>query len=239
MITNIKYIKGFTLVEMLISIIILSLVTSSMFLLFNNVQKKFSYNRTVSDLNSYAKVVFLYLDETISAAQGNDIVQDGNGNYRIDFTNIHNEWYNGNGDYFVDQDKCNLEDGCVVYSTCREICEDIPISWNKQEGVKFNNIPIWKYADFRGIAFANNDPMSLAEYEFIDFKIEPLDQSGDINYTITPDNGNKDKWSDSVYLISLKIAINNDNTGHFGNEKKQYFNFEHRVFSPTILAAGF
>ena len=158
MITNIKYIKGFTLVEMLISIIILSLVTSSMFLLFNNVQKKFSYNRTVSDLNSYAKGVFLYLDETISAAQGNDIVQDGNGNYRIDFTNIHNEWYNGNGDYFVDQDKCNLEDGCVVYSTCREICEDIPISWNKQEGVKFNNIPIWKYADFRGIAFANNDP---------------------------------------------------------------------------------
>ena len=142
MITNIKYIKGFTLVEMLISIIILSLVTSSMFLLFNNVQKKFSYNRTVSDLNSYAKGVFLYLDETISAAQGNDIVQDGNGNYRIDFTNIHNEWYNGNGDYFVDQDKCNLEDGCVVYSTCREICEDIPISWNKQEGVKFNNIPI-------------------------------------------------------------------------------------------------
>jgi hypothetical protein len=81
--------------------------------------------------------------------------------------------------------------------------------------------------------------MSLAEYEFIDFKIESLDQSGDVNYTITPDNGNKDKWSDSVYLISLKIAINNDNTGHFGNEKKQYFNFEHRVFSPTILAAGF
>ena len=101
-----KYISGFTLVEMLISIVILSLVTSSMFLMFNSVQKKFNYNRTVSNLNSYAKGVFLYLDETISAAEGNDIVQDGNGSYKIDFTNIHNEWYNGNGDFFHRRRKC-------------------------------------------------------------------------------------------------------------------------------------
>ena len=221
---------------MLISIVILSLITSSMLLLFNSVQKKFTYNRTVADLNSYARGVFLYLDETISAAQGNDIVQSGNGSYKIDFTNIHNEWYNEIGDYFIDQDKCDVEDGCVIYSTCREICENVPITWNKEEGVKFNNIPIWKYADFRGKPFANEDPMSLAEYEFIDFKIESLDLSSDINYTFTPDNGNKENWSDSVYIITLKIAINNSNTGTLGNNKKQFYNFEYRVFSPTILA---
>ena len=238
MIKSNKKISGFTLIEMLISIIILSLVTSSMFLMFNNVQKKFNYNRTVSDLNSYAKGVFLYLDETISAAQGNDIIQSGDGSYKIDFTNVHNEWYNGNSDYFIDRDKCGLEDGCVIYTTCREICENIPISWNKEEGVKFNNLPIWKYANFRGKPFSNEDPNSLAQYEFIDFKIESLDQSSDVNYTLTPDNGNKDNWSDSVYLITLKIAIDNSNTGHFGNDKKQFFNFEYRTFSPTILASG-
>tara|TARA_B100002051_G_C16514962_1_gene524762 strand:+ start:68 stop:787 length:720 start_codon:yes stop_codon:yes gene_type:complete len=233
-----KYISGFTLVEMLISITILSLVTSSMFLMFNSVQKKFNYNRTVSNLNSYAKGVFLYLDETISAAEGNDIVQDGNGSYRIDFTNIHNEWYNGNGDYFVDRDKCELENGCVIYTACREICKKIPITWDSDQGVKFNNIPIWKYADFRGKPFNDEDPMSLSEYQFLDFNIQPLDQSGDPNYSLTPDNGNKDNWSDSVYLITMKIAIDNNNTGYFGNNKKQFFNFEHRVFSPTILASG-
>ena len=125
-----KNIKGFTLIEMLISTVILSVVTVGMLFMFNGVQKKFSYNRSVSNLNSYAKGVFLYLDETISAAQGNDIMQSGDGSYKIDFTNIHNEWYNGHGDFFIDRDKCELEDGCVVYTTCREICENIPISWS-------------------------------------------------------------------------------------------------------------
>ena len=80
--TRNKHIKGFSLVELLITIIIMSLVTSSMFLLFNSIQKKTMQERVVSDLNSYVKGVFLYLDATLSAAEGDSIkkINDVNGN---------------------------------------------------------------------------------------------------------------------------------------------------------------
>ena len=90
--TKNKYIKGFSLIELLITITIMSLVTSSMFLLFNNVYKKTIDERTVSDLNSYVKGVFLYLDATLSAAEGDSIKEINSANgfnaYKFDFANI-------------------------------------------------------------------------------------------------------------------------------------------------------
>ena len=231
-----KYIKGFSLIELLITIIIMSLVTSSMFLLFNSVQKKTMDERVVSDLNSYVKGVFLYLEATLSAAEGDSIKQinDNNGfnAYKIDFTNIHNSWYNnGLGDFFID-DNCSIESGCRDYNwdgkVCREICTDIIIKCSEEEGIIFNNIPIWKYANFRGKPFIKNNPISLAEYEIEDFSISRVG----VNPNTGVNPGMSDNYSLSNYLITLRIGIDNNNS------VKEYYNFTHRIFCPTIFARG-
>ena len=105
--------------------------------------------RVVSDLNSYVKGVFLYLDATLSAAEGDSIRKINSANgfnaYKFDFANIHNSWYNYDlGDFFND-DNCSTESGCRDYNwddkVCREICTDINIKCSQEEVILFNNIP--------------------------------------------------------------------------------------------------
>ena len=239
-----KYIKGFSLIELLITIIIMSLVTSSMFLLFNNVHRKTMQERVVSDLNSYVKGVFLYLDATLSAAEGDSIKKITSANgfnaYKFDFANIHNSWYNDDlGDFFND-DNCSTESGCSDYNwdgkVCREICTDITIKCSQEEGILFNNIPIWKYADFRGKPFIKNDPMSLAEYEIEDFSISRVE----VDKNIGIENELRDNYALSNYLITLRIGIDNSKSSIISNSNsvKEYYNFNHRVFCPAIFTGG-
>ncbi|MBI65087.1 MAG: hypothetical protein CMG64_02180 [Candidatus Marinimicrobia bacterium] len=240
---NKKYIRGITLVELLISITIMSLVTTSMFFLFNSVQKKYIQSKTLSDLDSYVKGVFLYLDETISAAVGDSITPlnqnyYGYNAYRLDFANIHNEWYNNNGDFFND-DNCQIEEGCLNYTwpgeRCREICTGITIKCNSNEGILFNDKPIWQYIDFRGKPFYKDDPESLSEYEIVDFSIEKI--SAGVAYDGVGLNANTvSNLKRASYMINLTIGIDNSDGEIIGNEKKNYYNYSHRVFSPTILA---
>ena len=158
----------------------------------------------------------------------------------FDFVNIHNSWYNDDLGNFFNDDNCAIENGCRDYNwdgkVCREICTDITIKCSEEYGILFNNIPIWKYADFRGKPFIKNDPMSLAEYEIEDFSISRVE----VDKNIGIENELRDNYALSNYLITLRIGIDNSKSSIINNSNsvKEYYIFNHRVFCPTIFAGG-
>ena len=214
---NKKYIKGFTLLEMLISMLITAMATAMMMFVFNESQKKFFNDSMELDIAVYCdkavkEISNLVNDITAEVKQLPD--WDGNNCYQLTFYDIDEDGIGENRDITIRLSRTN---GFYIKEGNTDVTNTI------FDGVLING---------GSINFGTKDPNTLTTYAINDWGIDNL-TADSLYHQINPSKTNA--MSASSYEIWMEIEIQTEVDGGFGNEALyKYKKYSTRSFSPAL-----
>lgn len=220
-----KYISGFTLVEVLMSIIITSIAATSMMFVYNQSQKKLYNDNMEFDIDTYGNAVVNLVTTKILNHIIEPVKSFGSGSRRVYEVT------------FIDKEKpCN---------NCPEIAKEktVRIRMNPSEGLivtEGNSNKTFKLLDgyhLDGGSFraGNQDFESFSSsatlptgYSLFDFEIVTL--TGDSLYhRLNPSKVNA--MSNSSYSVKLKYQIETEEDGIYGDQLYKIKEYESKSFS--------
>ena len=220
-----KYQQGTTLIEMITSIVVISIFFTLSFMVYNFIHIEHLREIARTEINNYANRTMDELDEYIThSVDGVSAVgiYDGFPRYRLTI---------------IKKDS----DGVPILYNNEYIEEDIEIKCDGNTGILINgNVSDRFFSDNRFIATDNNDLTFLENTSLIikDFKIENSNPNSSSNsspgISLPPSIANNVK--ESSYLITFELEVEYDN-GIF-NKKTQTRTFERKVFSPNAFVNG-
>tara|TARA_X000001036_G_scaffold373031_1_gene360752 strand:+ start:336 stop:1028 length:693 start_codon:yes stop_codon:yes gene_type:complete len=214
---NKKYITGFTLLEMLISMLITAMATAMMMFVFNESQKKFFNDSMELDIATYCEravkeISNLVNDITAEVKQLPD--WDGNNCYQLTFYDIDQEGLGENRDITIRLSRTN---GFYIKEGNTDVTNTI------FDGVLING---------GSINFGTKDPNTLTTYTINDWGIDNL-TADSLYHQINPLKTSA--MSASSYEIWMEIEIQTEEDGGFGNESLyKYKKYSTRSFSPAL-----
>ena len=221
-----KYISGFTLVEVLMSIIITSIAATSMMFVYNQSQKKLYNDNMEFDIDTYGNAVVNLVTTKILNHIIEPVRSFGNGNRRIYEVT------------FIDKEQsCN---NCPEIAVEKTVRISINISNGNLIVTEGNANKTFKLLDgyhLDGGSFraGNQDFESFSSsatlptgYSFLDFQIIPL--TGDSLYhRLNPSKINA--MSNSSYSVKLQYQIETEEDGSYGNQLYKTKTYERKSFS--------
>ena len=217
MIVDKKYIRGFTLLEMLISMLITAMTTVMMMFVFNESQKKFFDDSMELDIAVYCdravkEISNILNDITVEVDQMAD--WDGNNCYRFTFYDVNRE---GEGSEREITIRLSRTYGFIVKEGNTDVTNII------FDGVLING---------GSINFGTKDPNTLTTYVINDWGIENL-TADSLYHQINPFKTSA--MSASSYEIWMEIEIQTEAGGDFGSETLyKYKKYSTRSFSPGL-----
>ena len=210
-----KYIKGFTLIEMLISIIITLSVTLAMMFVYNQTIKKFYVDSMEYDIKVYCNRAVEEIAELVSDIV-TEVEQTGLNRYRLTFYDVDKYGVGSEREISI---SVNNTDGVVVKEGNTDVTNTI------FDGVLLNGDIFISHLNDRDL----NLPI---KYVISEFKIENL--TGDSLYhQMNPSRVRA--MSVSSYEIYMQVEIQNKLSENDGSTKfYKYLNFSRRSFSPGL-----
>tara|TARA_Y100000996_G_scaffold236794_1_gene186081 strand:+ start:94 stop:789 length:696 start_codon:yes stop_codon:yes gene_type:complete len=214
---NKKYIAGFSLVEMLISMLITAMATAMMMFVFNESQKKFFNDSMELDIAVYCdkavkEISNIVNDATIEVQQLAD--WDGNNCYKIAFYDTDK---NGEGIEREITIRLSRTNGFMVKEGNTDVTNTI------FDGVLING---------GSINFGAKDPNTLTTYVIDDWGIDNL-TADSLYHQINPSKTNA--MSLSSYEIWMQVEIQTEENGSLGNTALyKYKKYSTRSFSPGL-----
>ena len=212
-----RHIRGFTLLEMLISMIITSMATIMMMFVFNESQKKFFNDNMELDIAIYCNksiqaISKLVNDITAPVDQQQD--WEGNNSYKLSFYDVDRS---GDGDEREIIIRLSSTDGFIIKENNTDVTNTI------FDGVLING---------GSINFGTKDPNTQTSYVINDWGIEKL-TADSLYHRINPSKTNA--MSLSSYEIWMEIEIQTEKPGNLGSETLyKYKKFSTRSFSPGL-----
>ena len=217
MIINKKYIRGFTLLEMSISMLITAMVTAMMMFVFNESQKKFFNDSMELDIAIYCdksvkEISNIINDITVEVKQLAD--WDGNNCYKLTFYDVDNDGVGSDREITIRLSRTN---GFTIKEGNTDVTNTI------FDGVLING---------GAINFGTKDPNTLTTYIINDWGIDNL-TADSLYHQINPSKTGA--MSVSSYEIWMEIEIQTEENGDFGNEVLyKYKKYSTRSFSPGL-----
>ena len=217
MIINKKYIRGFTLLEMSISMLITAMVTAMMMFVFNESQKKFFNDSMELDIAIYCdksvkEISNIINDITVEVKQLAD--WDGNNCYKLTFYDVDNDGVGSDREITIRLSRTN---GFTILEGNTDVTNTI------FDGALING---------GAINFGTKDPNTLTTYVINDWGIDNL-TADSLYHQINPSKTGA--MSASSYEIWMEIEIQTEESGDFGNEALyKYKKYSTRSFSPGL-----
>jgi len=217
MIVDKKYTRGFTLIEMLISMLITAMATVMMMFVYNESQKKFLNDGMELDIAIYCnravkEISNIVNDITTEVQQLAD--WDGNNCYKLTFYDVDE---NGNGSEREVTVRLSRTNGFAIKEGNTDVTNTI-----------FNGVLI----NGGSINFGTKDPSTLTTYVIHDWGIDNL-TADSLYHQINPSKTSA--MSTSSYEIWMEIEIQTEENGDFGNEALyKYKKYSTRSFSPGL-----
>ena len=217
MIINKKYIRGFTLLEMSISMLITAMVTAMMMFVFNESQKKFFNDSMELDIAIYCdksvkEISNIINDITVEVKQLAD--WDGNNCYKLTFYDVDNDGVGSDREITIRLSRTN---GFTIKEGNTDVTNTI------FDGALING---------GAINFGTKDPNTLTTYVINDWGIDNL-TADSLYHQINPSKTGAMSASSSD--IWMEIEIPTDESGDFGNEALyKYKKYSTRSFSPGL-----
>ena len=214
---NKKYIKGYSLVEMLISMVITAMATAMMMFVFNESQKKFFNDSMELDIAVYCDKAVRAISQLVNDATVEvDQQPDWNGNncYKLTFYDVDKD---GIGDEREVTIRLSDTNGFAVKERNSDVTNTI-----------FNGVLI----SGGSINFGTKDPNTLTTYVISDWGIDKL-TADSLFHQINPLKTRA--MSASSYEIWMEIEIQTEKSGSMGNETLyKYKKYSTRSFSPGL-----
>ena len=217
MIIDKKHIKGFTLIEMVISMLITAMTTVMMMFVFNESQKKFFNDSMELDIAVYCDraikgISKIVNDVTVEVQQLAD--WDSNNCYKLTFYDVDK---NGNASERDITIRLSRTNGFAIKEGNTDVTNTI------FDGVLING---------GTINFGTKDPNTLTTYVIYDWGIDNL-TADSLYHQINPSKTGA--MSASSYEIWMEIEIQTEESGDFGNEVLyKYKKYSTRSFSPGL-----
>ena len=217
MIINKKYIRGFTLLEMSISMLITAMTTAMMMFVFNESQKKFFNDNMELDIAIYCdrsvkEISNIINDITVEVKQLAD--WDGNNCYKLTFYDVDKEGVGSDREITIRLSRTN---GFTIKEGNTDVTNTI------FDGALING---------GAINFGTKDPNTLTTYVINDWGIDNL-TADSLYHQINPSKTGA--MSASSYEIWMEIEIQTEENGDFGNEALyKYKKYSTRSFSPGL-----
>ena len=217
MIINKKYIRGFTLLEMSISMLITAMTTAMMMFVFNESQKKFFNDSMELDIAIYCdksvkEISNIINDITVEVKQLAD--WDGNNCYKLTFYDVDRDGVGSDREITIRLSRTN---GFTIKEGNTDVTNTI------FDGVLING---------GAINFGTKDPNTLTTYIINDWGIDNL-TADSLYHQINPSKTGA--MSVSSYEIWMEIEIQTEENGDFGNEALyKYKKYSTRSFSPGL-----
>ena len=220
-----KYIKGFTLIEMIISLTITAAATAMVMFVYLESSKKYQKDNMEQDIAVYCNRTLDYISNILENAKEIQLQGTWNGfkKYRVKYTTI---------DY-----PDNIEHDVILPEDYIE--KEISIGMHRQQGlvVKERNTDVTPMLLGGGaINFNTDDPNSftLTDYGIVDFEIRQLD-SDDFYYMVSPLK--YDAVSNSTFEVRIIVEIRNEKDPSVTGGTKEFYQlkeFSRTAFSPII-----
>jgi len=217
MIINKKYIRGFTLLEMSISMLITAMTTAMMMFVFNESQKKFFNDSMELDIAIYCdksvkEISNIINDITVEVKQLAD--WDGNNCYKLTFYDVDKDGVGSDREITIRLSRTN---GFTIKEGNTDVTNTI------FDGALING---------GAINFGTKDPNTLTTYIINDWGIDNL-TADSLYHQINPSKTGA--MSVSSYEIWMEIEIQTEENGDFGNEALyKYKKYSTRSFSPGL-----
>jgi len=217
MIINKKYIRGFTLLEMSISMLITAMTTAMMMFVFNESQKKFFNDSMELDIAIYCdksvkEISNIINDITVEVKQLAD--WDGNNCYKLTFYDVDKDGVGSDREITIRLSRTN---GFTIKEGNTDVTNTI------FDGALING---------GAINFGTKDPNTLTTYIINDWGIDNL-TADSLYHQINPSKTGA--MSVSSYEIWMEIEIQTEENGDFGNEALyKYKKYSTRSFSPNL-----
>ena len=217
MIINKKYIRGFTLLEMSISMLITAMTTAMMMFVFNESQKKFFNDSMELDIAIYCdksvkEISNIINDITVEVKQLAD--WDGNNCYKLTFYDVDRDGVGSDREITIRLSRTN---GFTIKEGNTDVTNTI------FDGALING---------GAINFGTKDPNTLTTYIINDWGIDNL-TADSLYHQINPSKTGA--MSVSSYEIWMEIEIQTEENGDFGNEALyKYKKYSTRSFSPGL-----
>ena len=217
MIINKKYIRGFTLLEMSISMLITAMTTAMMMFVFNESQKKFFNDSMELDIAIYCdksvkEISNIINDITVEVKQLAD--WDGNNCYKLTFYDVDKDGAGSDREITIRLSRTN---GFTIKEGNTDVTNTI------FDGALING---------GAINFGTKDPNTLTTYIINDWGIDNL-TADSLYHQINPSKTGA--MSVSSYEIWMEIEIQTEENGDFGNEALyKYKKYSTRSFSPGL-----
>jgi len=217
MIINKKYIRGFTLLEMSISMLITAMTTAMMMFVFNESQKKFFNDSMELDIAIYCdksvkEISNIINDITVEVKQLAD--WDGNNCYKLTFYDVDKDGVGSDREITIRLSRTN---GFTIKEGNTDVTNTI------FDGALING---------GAINFGTKDPNTLTTYIINDWGIDNL-TADSLYHQINPSKTGA--MSVSSYEIWMEIEIQTEESGNFGNETLyKYKKYSTRSFSPGL-----
>lgn len=217
MIINKKYIRGFTLLEMSISMLITAMTTAMMMFVFNESQKKFFNDSMELDIAIYCdksvkEISNIINDITVEVKQLAD--WDGNNCYKLTFYDVDKDGVGSDREITIRLSRTN---GFTIKEGNTDVTNTI------FDGALING---------GAINFGTKDPNTLTTYVINDWGIDNL-TADSLYHQINPSKTGA--MSVSSYEIWMEIEIQTEENGDFGNEALyKYKKYSTRSFSPGL-----
>ena len=217
MIIDKKHIKGFTLIEMVISMLITAMATAMMMFVFNESQKKFFNDSMELDIAIYCdksvkEISNIINDITVEVKQLAD--WDGNNCYKLTFYDVDRDGVGSDREITIRLSRTN---GFTIKEGNTDVTNTI------FDGVLING---------GAINFGTKDPNTLTTYIINDWGIDNL-TADSLYHQINPSKTGA--MSVSSYEIWMEIEIQTEENGDFGNEVLyKYKKYSTRSFSPGL-----
>ncbi len=217
MIIDKKYIIGFTLVEMVISMLITAMATAMMMFVFNESQKKFFNDSMELDIAIYCDRSVKEISNIINniTEEVNQLADwDGNNCYKLTFYDVDKEGVGVDREITIRLSRTN---GFTIKEGNTDVTNTI------FDGALING---------GAINFGTKDPNTLTTYVINDWGINNL-TSDSLYHQINPSKTGA--MSASSYEIWMEVEIQTEENGDFGNEALyKYKKYSTRSFSPGL-----